>query len=56
MMDSIEFTIGDAVIQLIEGRVRIWNGKGETSLTPDVDLPIEALKNALSTAQMLRRE
>ena len=54
-MDSIEFSIGDVIIELVDGRVRIWNGIGEVSDTPDVDLPIEALKNVLSTANMLVR-
>lgn len=56
MMDSIEFHIGEVAIELVDGRIHIWNGIGETSETPDVDLPIEALKNALSTANMLRKE
>ena len=55
-MDKIEFQIGMVIIQLADGLVRIWNGKGEISDVPDVELPIQALKNALYTAQMLRRE
>jgi hypothetical protein len=54
--DGIEFSIGGVVIELSDGRVRIWNGIGEVSDTPDVDLPIESLKQALSTTWMLVRK
>lgn len=52
-MDKIEFSIGDVVIQLVEDRIRIWNGTGEISETPDADLPIKLMRDVMNVANML---
>lgn len=51
MMDSITFEVENVTIQLVNGRILIWNGIPEKEA--DIDLPIEVLRNALSTASML---
>lgn len=52
-MDSITFEIDDMTIQLVNGRVLIWNGVPNKE--PDIDLPLDILQKALSTASMLTR-
>jgi hypothetical protein len=52
MMDSITFEVQGATIQLVNGRILIWNEEGDEGL-PDIDLPIEVLRRALSAADML---
>jgi len=51
MIDSITFEVEDVTIQLVGGRVLIWNGVPEKEA--DIDLPIEVLRKALSAADML---
>jgi hypothetical protein len=50
-MDSITFEVEDVTIQLVGGRVLIWNGVPNKEA--DIDLPIEVLRKALSAADML---
>ena len=53
-MDAITFDIGDVTIQLVNGMALFWmNG---TDHTPDIELPIAQLQNALSTAHMLLKD
>lgn len=52
-MDSITFEVGDVTIQLVDGRVLIW--KGVPDHEADIELPIEALRNALSAASMFSK-
>lgn len=49
-MDSITFEIDDYTIQLVNGRVLIWNGVPNKEA--DIDLPLDVLQRALSTASM----
>jgi hypothetical protein len=51
IMDSITFEVEDVTIQLVGGRVLIWNGVPNKEA--DIDLPIEVLRKALSAADML---
>lgn len=52
-MDTITFKIGDTTIQLVNDEALFWaNG---TDHEPDVVVPIDQLRNALSTAVMLRK-
>lgn len=53
-MDSITFDIGDITIQIVNGRVLMWNGVPDKDA--DIDLPIDVLRNALNAASMLRKE
>lgn len=50
-MDSITFEVGDTTIQLANGTALFW--VGSTDHPPDIEIPIDALTNALSTAHML---
>jgi len=49
-MGSITFEVEDVTIQLVGGRVLIWNGVPHKEA--DIDLPIEVLRKALSAADM----
>lgn len=53
-MDSITFFVGEVTVQLVGGVVNFW--RGETDRNPDITLPIQELKNALSTAHMLIKD
>ena len=53
-MDTITFEIGDVTIQLVKGQVLFWNGT--TDKEADIEISYVALRNALSTASMLRTE
>lgn len=53
-MDSITFEIDDVTIQLVNGRVLIWNGVPDKEA--DVEFPLDVLRNALSTASMLKKQ
>jgi hypothetical protein len=50
-MDSITFEVENLTIQLVNGRVLIWNGIPKDDA--DIDLPIDVLRKALSAADML---
>lgn len=52
-MDSITFEVDDVTIQIVDGRVLIWNGVPNKEA--DIELPLDVLQKALSTASMLRK-
>ena len=52
-MDSIIFEVEGKTIQLVSGRVLIWNGASNKEA--DIDLPIEVLRKALSLSDTLRK-
>lgn len=50
-MDTITFEIDDITIQLVNGEALFWIGPPDND--PDIVLPINKLRQALSTADML---
>jgi hypothetical protein len=50
-MDSITFEVGDITIQLVAGTVMLWSGTIDKPA--DIEMPLEKLRQALSTAGML---
>lgn len=53
-MDSITFEVEGVTIQLVGGMALIWNGVPDKEA--DVELPLDVLRKALSTADMLKKE
>lgn len=52
-MDVITMEIGDTTIQLVHGMVMLW--RNGTDHEPDIVIAIDSLRDALSTARMLRK-
>ena len=52
-MDSITFEVGDITIQLVAGTVMLWSGTIDKPA--DIEMPLEKLRQALSTAGMLAK-
>lgn len=53
-MNSITFDFDDYTVQLVNDQILIW--KGLPDHEPDIDMDINKLRNALSSASMLIKD